>query len=106
MARTRKSQSKSNRYELIRYKNKSGRSGVSAYFTTPGADFIVVLFEKEDHQAYVYNYAHSGRAHIETMKQLAQNGMDLSGYISRHRAEIWNNYAKTVPVTADQSIEI
>lgn len=62
------------------YGNVSGDSGVRAYEL--GADFIRVQFK--DRGPYTYSYRTAGRAHVETMKTLAQTGRGLSTYISRY----------------------
>ncbi|WII73331.1 hypothetical protein QJS83_05540 [Bdellovibrio sp. 22V] len=62
----------------MRYKNRSGNSGVVAYET--GEDSISVTFV--DGKVYVYNYAVTGKDEVETMKRLAQAGRGLSTYIS------------------------
>jgi hypothetical protein len=65
---------------LCRYRNESGRSGVSAYADLP--DGLVVEFG--DGHVYLYNYDCPGRFHVEHMKALVQEGARLGTYISRH----------------------
>jgi hypothetical protein len=63
-----------------RYQNKSGNSGVIAYET--GKTFIRIQFVEG--ARYTYSYKSAGKEHIEQMKQLAEEGKGLSGYISQH----------------------
>ena len=65
---------------LHRYRNLSGRAGVSAYADFP--DGLAVEFG--DGHVYLYNYDCPGRFHVEHMKTLAHEGERLSAYISRH----------------------
>ena len=71
---------------LTTYRRLSGDSGVLAYRS--GASQISVKFV--DGSVYTYTDASAGAQHIETMKQLAQAGQGLSGYISKH---VRDNYA-------------
>lgn len=64
---------------MVAYANLSGESGVIAYRV--GADWIAVTFEG-GHE-YLYNYARTGREHVERMIELARAGRGLSTYISR-----------------------
>ena len=68
------------------YRRLSGNSGVLAYRS--GAREISVKFVNG--AVYTYTYASTGAQHIEAMKQLAQAGRGLSGYISKH---VRDNYA-------------
>lgn len=61
------------------YQNIGGNSGVLAYEI--GTDSITVQFK--DGWFYLYTYASVGRCAIETMKQLATNGVGLNSYISK-----------------------
>lgn len=62
------------------YQNKSGNSGVLAFET--GKTFIRVQFVEGG--SYTYSYKSSGKAHVEQMKLLAEEGQGLSAYISRY----------------------
>ena len=62
------------------YRNLSGDSGVVAYEIEPRA--IRVRFAGG--AVYRYTHASAGREQVETMKQLAQAGQGLSGYIAQH----------------------
>jgi len=68
------------------YLNLSGNSGVKAYQTGP--DYIDVQFE--DGSIFRYTYSSTGREAVEEMKNLAEAGKGLTGYISRYIRE---NYA-------------
>ncbi|SFU52721.1 hypothetical protein [Pseudoduganella namucuonensis] len=70
---------------MERYRNKSGKSGVTAYAI--GADAIEVRFVGGD--VYRYSYASAGRARVEEMKRLARGGEGLSGYIARHARDAY-----------------
>lgn len=61
------------------YKNLSGKSEVYAYQI--GADFIVIKFISN--QVYSYSYQKAGKAHVEQMKILAENGIGLNSYINK-----------------------
>jgi hypothetical protein len=65
---------------MQRYGNAGGDSGISAYEF--GGDWITVEFS--DGAAYRYTYASAGAGCIEQMKQLAQRGSGLNGYINRY----------------------
>ncbi|NDK39484.1 hypothetical protein DT603_11585 [Pseudoxanthomonas gei] len=69
---------------MERYGNLAGDSGVVAYAIT--ARSILVKFAGSD-RLYEYSHASAGKAHVETMKRLAQAGRGLSTYISRHVAD-------------------
>lgn len=71
---------------MRRYKNLSGNSGVRAYELA--ADSIDVEFAGG--AVYRYNYAHTGRDAVDTMKALATAGEGLSTFISQH---VGNAYA-------------
>lgn len=70
------------------YHNRSGNSGVLAYDI--GADSITIEFGTG---TYLYNYSKPGRAHVEQMQRLAQNGQGLATYISQH---VRDNFAARV----------
>ena len=61
------------------YRNLSGDSPVRYYAITPTA--ILVWFDGG--AAYEYDYDRPGRAHVEAMQRLAENGEGLAAYISQ-----------------------
>lgn len=61
------------------YRRLSGDSGVLAWAAEPKG--IRVRFV--DGTEYTYTHASAGRAHVEIMKRLAEEGQGLSGYISK-----------------------
>jgi hypothetical protein len=65
---------------MERYKNLKGNSGIMSYDI--GRASIIVTFQGG--HTYLYNYAVTGKVHIEKMKKLAREGIGLSTYISRH----------------------
>lgn len=65
---------------MKKYGRLSGESGVTAYHVEKEA--IQVRFV--DGKVYRYSYKSTGRAHIEQMKTLAEQGKGLSAYISTH----------------------
>ena len=72
---------------MQRYQNARGGSGVATYETGP--EFIRVKFK---HGAtYEYNYASTGRIHVERMKLLAVSGKGLATFISQF---VKANYAR------------
>lgn len=71
---------------MVRYKNLSGDSGVSAYEI--GDDYIKVEFS--DGSLYLYNYESAGSQNIEHMKTLAENGSGLNSFIN---TTVRKNYA-------------
>lgn len=62
------------------YGNRSGNSSVVAYEIAD--DSITVQFRGGS--TYIYNYASTGAAHVDQMKELAISGMGLAGYINRY----------------------
>jgi hypothetical protein len=70
-----------------RYHNVGGNSGVRSYAIGPS--FIRVWFE--DGGGYEYDDRRPGRAHVEAMKRLAEEGRGLATYINQHVRE---NYAR------------
>ncbi len=64
---------------MERYKNLSGKSGVSAFEI--GNDYIKVKFK--DGLGYVYNKSVTGFQNISTMKVLALNGLGLNTFINK-----------------------
>jgi hypothetical protein len=65
---------------MQRYKNRSGESGVVAYEIQSGG--IVVQFVGGD--KYLYTDKSAGAAFIKQMQCLAEDGVGLSTFISRH----------------------
>lgn len=65
---------------MQRYKNLDGNSGVAAYAIAKTA----ITVEFNNGQAYLYDYASSGRRNVETMKALAVSGKGLSTFIAQH----------------------
>lgn len=59
------------------YKNHSGNSKVKAYELEP--EGITVQFSNGE--VYAYSYSHTGKAHVENMKELARSGSGLGTYI-------------------------
>lgn len=76
---------------MVRYKNKSGNSNITAF--QRGPNFIVVRFGNK--MDYTYTHESAGEEHINAMKELALSGQGLSGYISRN---VRNDYAFKEPV--------
>lgn len=65
---------------MKQYADVGGNSGVSAYDIL--ANGIIVEFKTG--RTYLYDDARPGTAHVEQMKQLAQEGKGLNTYISRY----------------------
>ena len=65
---------------MERYRNLQGNSGIESY--SFGRDSIIITFRSGD--TYKYNYAVTGKEHIQNMKILARAGRGLSTYISRY----------------------
>lgn len=63
------------------YRNLSGESNVLSYEITE--ESIHVVFKSGAHRNYLYNNARPGKAVVDQMKALAQNGVGLNSYISR-----------------------
>lgn len=63
---------------MIRYRNLSGDSGVSAYEFGP--DSITVQFSDGD--AYLYDAWSAGASNIAQMKALAERGCGLNSFIN------------------------
>ncbi len=72
---------------MVPYQNLSGYSGVAAYGI--GADYILVQFD--DDSIYLYTYESAGKEHIERMKGLALEGIDLNRYINQF---VYKKYAR------------
>lgn len=66
---------------MKQYANRGGNSNVQSYET--GNDFIAVKF-KGTSKTYVYSYRSAGSQNVDTMKQLAENGSGLNGYIKNY----------------------
>jgi len=64
---------------MKRYRNVSGRSGVTAYEDFDEA--IAVLFQ--DGGLYLYDYETPGEDEVEEMKERADAGKGLATYISQ-----------------------
>lgn len=60
------------------YSNRGGNSNVLGYEL--GDDFITVYFKRSS-KPYTYSHRSAGSQHVETMKELAQNGSGLNSYI-------------------------
>lgn len=75
---------------MIRYRDITGTSGVTAYET--GTDSISVEFNHD--ATYLYTYASTGKRMVERMKQLAADGKGLSTYISRKVKEKFESKIK------------
>jgi hypothetical protein len=69
------------------YGNSAGDSGVRYFAIGPSS--IRVWFK--DGAGYEYDCFRPGRAHVERMKQRAEEGRGLATYISQHVRE---NYAR------------
>ena len=63
------------------YCNLSGESNVVSYEITE--DSIHVVFRSGTHRNYLYNSVKPGRATVDQMKSLAEQGRGLNSYISR-----------------------
>ena len=63
------------------YGNKSGLSGVSAY----EFDDESIRVEFSSGGIYTYNYAVTGKTHVENMKNHAAKGTMLQSYINKHQ---------------------
>lgn len=70
---------------MERYRNLQGNSGITSY--TIGRNSIIVAF-KGGH-TYKYNYAVTGKEHVQNMKTLAREGRGLSTYISRYVKDLY-----------------
>ena len=64
----------------MNYKNLSGRSGVSAYYTDDKS--ITVDFHGK---SYTYTNESAGKGTIEKMKTLADNGVLLNTFINQNK---------------------
>lgn len=68
------------------YKNLNKNSSVKEYEYSD-SDITVVFKEKtkKGFDTYTYSYLKPGRSHVEEMKQLADLGKGLGGYIGKNR---------------------
>lgn len=66
---------------MVRYKNSSGKSGITAYEI--GHDYIKVKFDGT-YKIYQYSYRRAGKDHVENMKSLALKGSGLNSYIKSY----------------------
>jgi hypothetical protein len=73
--------------ELEKYKDLSGRGGVTGYKIFH--EGIIVQFQNRD--IYLYDYIKPGKYYIDQMKTLAKNGKGLTTYINQNIRE---NYRK------------
>ncbi|MCA0447998.1 MAG: hypothetical protein LCH54_17410 [Bacteroidetes bacterium] len=62
------------------YRNVNGNSNIVSYEITE--DSIHVVFKSGAQRNYLYNYTSPGRAIVEVMKVLADQGHGLNTYIS------------------------
>jgi len=62
------------------YQNNSGKSNIDSYEI--GDDFIKVSFSTGS--TYTYSYDSAGQKIVDQMKQLAQAGNGLSGFINQY----------------------
>jgi hypothetical protein len=65
------------------YKDIDGDSGITGY--EKGKEHIIVQFS--DGAVYQYTNESAGKANIERMKILAQNGEGLNAYINKNTKE-------------------
>ncbi|MFT3918148.1 hypothetical protein [Cloacibacterium sp.] len=65
---------------MKKYGNTNGDSGVSGYQI--GSNYIWVEFSTGS--VYEYTYSSAGVSNVETMKQLAESGSGLNGFINSH----------------------
>jgi hypothetical protein len=71
---------------MLHYRNVAGDSGVIAYEI--GDDYIKIKFARSS-KSYTYSYNKAGKVHVESMKQLAENGRGLSTYISKYAKDLY-----------------
>ncbi|MCL2532197.1 MAG: hypothetical protein FWE40_08595 [Oscillospiraceae bacterium] len=69
------------------YRNLGSNSSVVAY--EYGADFIRIQFETGNPYTYSYSGG-AGRNNVERMKQLADYGQGLGGYVQRHVRDLYD----------------
>ncbi len=73
--------SSSGNRRMVRYKNRSGNSGIAAFLI--GADFVKLRFLSQS-KIYVYTRDSVGPQHLKEMKRLATLGKGLSTYVNHH----------------------
>jgi hypothetical protein len=66
--------------DTFAYPDLTGRSGVQS--VEIGEDHIIVHFHRG--RSYRYDHHRPGAAHVRAMKALAETGVGLATYISRH----------------------
>ena len=71
------------------YRNLGGNSNVVAYETTENS--IHVVFKSGRWQNYLYDSSRPGKAVVERMKALAEQGYGLNAFIS---SMVKSNYAR------------
>ncbi|BFM38214.1 hypothetical protein OLK001_01400 [Synechocystis sp. LKSZ1] len=71
------------------YRNLNGNSNVLEYEATD--DSIHVVFKSGAHRNYLYNHVRPGKAMVDRMKALANQGHGLNSYIS---TTVKSNFAK------------
>jgi hypothetical protein len=62
------------------YKNLSGKSNVVSYETTDSS--IHIVFRSGAHRNYLYDQSRPGKAMVDRMKILAEQGSGLNSYIT------------------------
>lgn len=65
---------------MYKYQNLTGRSNVQSYEISD--DSIHVVFKSGAMRNYLYNYIRPGKAVVDKMKKLAEQGFGLNSYIS------------------------
>ena len=71
------------------YKNLGGDSGIESFEIT--ANSVEVRFT--DGSIYSYDYSKPGKAAVDEMKRLANNGQGLNEYINRY---VKKNYSRKI----------
>jgi hypothetical protein len=66
--------------KMTPYKNLGGNSGIVGYEISE--DAIVVVFASGTCRNYLYNHNRPGKATVDEMKRLAQQGHGLNAYIT------------------------
>ena len=77
---------------MIKYQNKSGKSGILNYET--GETYILVEFRSGE-IIYRYTYESAGKENVEEMKRLANIGEGLNSYIMRYCRTLYEKDPKT-----------
>lgn len=70
------------------YQNNTGKSNIDAYEI--GDDFIKVSFSTGS--TYTYSYDSAGQEIVDQMKQLAQAGNGLSGFINQYAKKSYADF--------------